>query len=433
MIKRLEALQAIGRPFWLLWLGQTISLVGSQLASFAMGVWVYQQTGSVLTLAGSAAAAILPALLMVPIAGSMVDNLDRRLVMIAADAVSATLTFFVLILLWMDSLAIWHLYLFTSISSLCAVFQIPAYQASVAQMVEASSMTRASGAMSVSASTLAIGTPALAGALLPQIGLTGMVLIDLVSFICGTGFVWRAFWLSRGREVRSGGVRNAILASMDSFVNSVWFFFDNSTMRLVLMYSVLQAGMFALVTILITPLVLATHSVRDLGITLSFEAMGSLAGGLALVLLPSPKRRMLLILVCDVLISLCIILAGFAQALGFLWALFSIAGFAGTVAGGCVYAIWMNYVPPERHGSILSTTAAASMICTLTILLVGGAIVDFVFDPAMASDGALARTVGEWIGVGKGRGMALMFVVAGTLSFLCTMSGFTSRRLRELA
>lgn len=431
MRKRLQELKAIGRPFWLLWIGETISLVGTQLAAFAMGVWIYEQTGSALTLAGSSVAAILPSLLMVPIAGSIVDNLDKRLVMIVADAASAILTLCILLLLLTDSLTIGHLYVFTAISSICSVLQVPAYQASVALMVNAPSLTKASGAMSVSASTMAICTPALAGALLAKIGLVGIVLIDLASFLCGTAFVWRAFWLCRETRVQSTGLRRAIAVSLVGFLASVRFLAQRRLLRLVLLYSVLQAGMFALITILITPLVLAKHSTQDLGLMLSFEAMGSLLGGLLLIFLSPPRKRMLVVLSCDVVIALCIALAGIADSLIAYCVLFATAGFASTLAGSCIYAIWIYNVPSERHGSILVATAAASMACTLLIVLAGGAVVDFVFDPAMAYGGALTSTAGEWIGVGKGRGMALMFVIVGAFSLICTLIGLGSKSLRE--
>lgn len=429
----LTDLRAIGKPFWLLWIGETISLAGTQLASFAMGVWIYEQTGSALTLAGSVAAAVLPALLAAPIAGSVVDNLDKRYIMIAADAVSASLTVCVLMLLLADSLQVAHLYVFTAISALCTAFQLPAYQASVAQMVHQTALTRASGAMSTSVSTLAIFCPAIAGVLLAKLGLAGIVFIDLISFLCGTALVWRAFWLARRPRVHSTGLRHAVRVSLKTFFDSISFFIDNASMRLVLFYVLLQASMFTLVTILIVPLVLSNYSTRDLGITLSFEAMGGVIGGMLLVMVAPPKRPMLVILGCDVATSLCIFFAGFTQDLRLYWLFFAIAGFCAAVAGTCVYAIWMSHIPPERRGSILVAIATASMLTTLVIVLFGGALVDFVFDPAMAVGGALASTAGELIGVGKGRGMALMFVVVGVISLLLSVLGLTSKRLRRLA
>ena len=39
------------RAFFIIWIGQLVSLVGSQLTGFALGVWVYDQTKSVMLLA----------------------------------------------------------------------------------------------------------------------------------------------------------------------------------------------------------------------------------------------------------------------------------------------------------------------------------------------------------------------------------------------
>ena len=62
-------LRALGRPFWLLWIGETTSMFGTQLVQFALGVWIYERTGSVLNFAASVVASVLPAVLVMPIAG----------------------------------------------------------------------------------------------------------------------------------------------------------------------------------------------------------------------------------------------------------------------------------------------------------------------------------------------------------------------------
>ena len=146
-------LRALGKPFWLLWLGETTSMFGTQLVQFALGVWIYERTESVLNFAGSVVASILPAILVMPVAGSIVDRLDRRYVMIVADAIAAVMTFSMLVLLWNDRLEVVHMYAFTAVAAVVGAFQGPAYQASVAQMVRKDYLTRATGALGVSSTS----------------------------------------------------------------------------------------------------------------------------------------------------------------------------------------------------------------------------------------------------------------------------------------
>ena len=73
--------------FEAVWFGQLISYVGSGLTNFALGVWVFQRTGSVTQFALIAFFASLPGLLAAPFAGALVDRWDRRLVMLWCDQI----------------------------------------------------------------------------------------------------------------------------------------------------------------------------------------------------------------------------------------------------------------------------------------------------------------------------------------------------------
>src|SRR4030067_2928126 len=77
------------RPFLTIWAGQLVSLLGSGLTSFAMGVWIYQQTGKVTPFALTGLFSTLPRILLMPLAGSLADRWNRRRIMILADTGSA--------------------------------------------------------------------------------------------------------------------------------------------------------------------------------------------------------------------------------------------------------------------------------------------------------------------------------------------------------
>src|SRR5713226_7694360 len=72
--------------FGIVWCGQLVSLIGSGLTSFVLGLWVYQLTGSVTQFALILFSGALPRILFSPLAGSLVDRWDRRRVMIVSDA-----------------------------------------------------------------------------------------------------------------------------------------------------------------------------------------------------------------------------------------------------------------------------------------------------------------------------------------------------------
>ena len=95
--------------FVTIWSGQAASLIGSQLVQFALVWYLTIQTGSATVLAIASVAAMLPQILLSPIAGAYVDRWKRRHVMIAADAFIATSTFVLIVLFALGYVQIWHI------------------------------------------------------------------------------------------------------------------------------------------------------------------------------------------------------------------------------------------------------------------------------------------------------------------------------------
>lgn len=119
------------RTFLIIWFGQLISLTGSGLTGFAIGVRVFLETGSTTLFALIQLFTTLPNILMGPISGALVDRWDRRKAMLLSDSGSAACTLIILILLTMGKLELWHIYILLTISSSFATFQWPAYSAAI--------------------------------------------------------------------------------------------------------------------------------------------------------------------------------------------------------------------------------------------------------------------------------------------------------------
>lgn len=427
-------LNVIGPAFWLLWVGETISMFGTQLVQFALSVWIYEKTGSALSFAGSIVASILPAVLVMPIAGAVVDKINRLHVMIVADSLAAIMSFSLLALLWTDNLEIYHLYIFTAFASMLAAFQGPAYQVSVAEMVRKDHLTRATGAMGVSSTSLGIIAPTLAGSLLVVIGLPGMVLLDLITFVVGTMFVWRAFSISQVKKNKTdlNDLWEVVKTSLDNFTSSFSFFERDPKMLTLFIYSLIQAAMIAMAVSMVIPLILSLHSAKSLGVVLSFAAVGALIGSLLMVLFDTPQRRMAIILACDAVFALCILFAGVVTSVPAFCVLEFIAGAAGSIASSCGYALWMSRVPENKRGSVMVLLGTCAMLSTAFMVIFGSVTVETVLEPALVAGGALADSVGMFIGTGEGRGMALMFVICGIAGLLAAIGGISIKSLREL-
>ena len=76
-------------PFFTIWGGQAISLLGSQLVQFALIWWLTETSGSATVLATATLVALLPQVFLAPLAGALVDRWNRRVVIDCSQPASA--------------------------------------------------------------------------------------------------------------------------------------------------------------------------------------------------------------------------------------------------------------------------------------------------------------------------------------------------------
>ncbi|MCP4418354.1 MAG: MFS transporter [Chloroflexi bacterium] len=167
------------RTFLTIWFGQLVSRLGTAVTRFALIIWAYEQTDSVTAVALLGFCAFVPMILVSPFAGVWVDRLDRRKIMLLADAGAGATTLILLILFTTGQLQFWHLYIIEALSGLFEAFQGPAYTALTSQLLPKEEYTRASGLCSIAADGGGLIAPFLAGFLLVKTGIASVMIIDL--------------------------------------------------------------------------------------------------------------------------------------------------------------------------------------------------------------------------------------------------------------
>ncbi|HEU0078550.1 MAG TPA: MFS transporter, partial [Longimicrobiaceae bacterium] len=170
------------RTYTAVWFGQMVSMIGTALTDFGVGVWMYQKTGSATPFAMVLLCMTVPGILATPIAGALADRWDRRRIMMLSDAGAALSTLFMAVLLVSGRLELWHILAAVTFASTCRAFQGPAWMASTAQLVPAEQLGRASGMMNFGRAVAGILGPALGGVLVPIIGLQRVMMIDFATF-----------------------------------------------------------------------------------------------------------------------------------------------------------------------------------------------------------------------------------------------------------
>jgi DHA3 family macrolide efflux protein-like MFS transporter len=168
-------------PFFTIWTGQAFSLFGSMLVQFALVWWLTAQTGSATVLAIGTLVALLPTVLIGPMAGAFVDRHSRRMIMIAADTFVALVTLWLVFLYASGGMQVGHVYAAMFLRAAAGAFQWPAMQASTSLMVPNQHLARLGGMNQALTGLLGMVAPPTGALLVTALPLNWVLAVDIVT------------------------------------------------------------------------------------------------------------------------------------------------------------------------------------------------------------------------------------------------------------
>jgi MFS transporter, DHA3 family, macrolide efflux protein len=166
-------------PYFTIWTGQAVSLLGSQLVQFALIWWLTKTTGSATVLAVASLVGLLPQVILGPMIGAFIDRWNRRVTMIIADAIIASATIALAVLFALGEVQIWQVYLLMFFRSLAGGFHWPAMQASTSLMVPDEQLSRVQGLNQMLQGGLNIFSAPLGALLIELLPMQGVLAIDV--------------------------------------------------------------------------------------------------------------------------------------------------------------------------------------------------------------------------------------------------------------
>ncbi|MEU3650027.1 MFS transporter [Lentzea sp. NPDC034063] len=181
---------AARRNFGVLWLGQAVSLLGSQITIVAVPLLAVQVLGAgpsqigLLQACGSAAFVLmgLPA-------GPLVDRVPKRRILLTVNLLSAVLIGALVFAHHIGALALPYLYVSTLVLGLCAVVAGVAFLSVVPEVVSGSHIVAVSGRLSVVQTVAQVVGPAAAGFLIGVVGPADALIFDGLSFVIAAGSI----------------------------------------------------------------------------------------------------------------------------------------------------------------------------------------------------------------------------------------------------
>lgn len=343
-------------PFFTIWTGQQLSIIGSRAAQFALVWWLTLETGSATVLATASLVALAPQILLGPFVGALIDRWNRRVVMIVADSFIALVGLWLAFLFWSDTMQVWHVYIVMLARSLGGSFHWPAMAASTTLMVPEKHYSRISGLnQTIHGLLTLIGAP-LGALLLALMPLHGVMLVDVAT----AAFAVIPLLFVIVPQPKQEHV-DAIKAR--SFISNAC-----EGLRFVLHWpgmlvllagaSILKIALMPAFTLL--PLLVKDHyggGAPELSLLEAVAGIGMLIGGLILSTWGGFKRKVYTILLGMLGLGASCLLLGLTPANMFWLALVSIfiVGLMISMADAPIAAIMQTTVPPEMQGPCLWT------------------------------------------------------------------------------
>jgi MFS family permease len=340
------------RDFRLLWIGQLISMAGSQMQQVAINWHIYLLTQSALALGMIGLARFIPIVVFSLIGGVFADTHDRRRILLLTQSVMMLFAVILAVLTYCGWISVGLIYLLAALTSATMAFDGPARQSLPPNLVPEKHLTNALSLNNVMRQTATIVGPGLAGFVIAWEGVAAVYWINALSFLAVlVGLVLMKTPTQQKRRTAQmtlsslgEGIRfvrrSEILFStmLLDFVSS--FFASASTLYPVFAHEILRVGP------------------RGLGLLYSAQSVGAVVAGAGMSFVGDLRRKGRLILWALALYGAATALYGMSQWFVLSLLLLAVAGGADTFSTILRNTLRQLMTPDQLRGRM----AAVNMV-----------------------------------------------------------------------
>lgn len=418
------------KKFLVVWFGQFVSMLGSGISSFGLSLWIFMMTKSATSFAMTFLVQILPGILFAPLAGSFADRFHRKKIIIFTDSLDAVVKVFLVFLLLSKKMEVWMVYPITFISQSLGTFQNPAFNASIPLLVNKEDIPRANGLMQLIRSIQNMIAPIIAGALFAFIGLAGLFIIDFITFFVAIFTILPQKFDQKIEDNKNDNfaktivedlkIAGRVLKSKQGFIS------------LIVVFSILNF-IANIVMVLLGPLVMSNFDTKIYGLVNSISGVAMVIGGFFAGAIPSKEHKVKSVFLSLIISSFGMIIMG----VHYHWIVIAIGMFIFMLptpyANGTLGSLIQLKIENRMLGRVSALIDCLMKIITPLAIIISGFLADDVFNPLLVKGGSLSDTViGKLLGVGKGRGIGLLFVICGILLLTICLYMFFNKNVNRL-
>ncbi|HHX63168.1 MAG TPA: MFS transporter [Epulopiscium sp.] len=415
------------KKFIILWIGELISSIGSGMTAFAVSIYIYQLTGSVTLVSVATLLAFLPTILLSPVGGILADRYDRRLMMILGDSFSVIGLLFIYICMQTGNGGVVPIFIGVTISSIFISLLEPAYRATVTDLLSEEEYARASSLVQIAANSKYLVSPFIAGLILSVADIRTILIIDMATFfvtVFTIALVRRGIYIPKPNKESLNFFRE--------FKEGMKSITSNKGVSSLVVLMGFMCFFIAFIQTLMTPMILSFSDAKTLGIMESVSAIGMLVGSVIIGILNIKKNYSRILTISLILAGIFMALTGTTTSIWwiiiFCMLFFTALPFANTCADVLVRIKIPNDVQGRAWGMISMLTQMGFVVA----YAICGPLADHVFEPMLMENGILSGSMGQIIGIGKGRGVGLMLIIAGIVMVIFAFIFGFKKSMREI-
>lgn len=416
------------RPYLLLWSTQALSALGSGMTSYALVLWLYLKNGSALETALLSVCSYAPYVVMSIFAGALSDRWNKKRTMLVCDLLAAVSTVAVFVLIKADALSAWHLYILNALNGLMNTIQQPASEVAATILIPKEYYQKTSGLRSFSQSLNSILTPILATALFAFGGIDTVIAFDLVTFAIAFVVLLLLIKIPEGM-----GCKQTQEGLLDSARQGLAWLKKNPLILTLILYLASINLVASVYDAALPAMILSKPNGGEtvLGIVNTAVGVATLVGSVIVAFLPTPKNRVRVISL-TLLISMSS--ENFLLAFGktpLVWCIGAVLGWLVIpLMNANLDVIYRSSIPLDMQGRVYSCRNTLQFFTIPIGFLLGGLLVDKVFEPLMAAQPAGSPLI-SLFGETKGAGAAMLFAIIGVAGVLvCLIFNLILRKYR---
>jgi MFS family permease len=409
-------------------LTQIFSLLGSSMTAFAIGIWLYVQTGNTTPLVLVSLFGILPPMLLNSFSGVIADRFSRKKLIILGDAAQAVPTLLLMLAFATGTFQVWMLYVGTLVQAFFGMLQGPATEASITMLVPPEERRRANAIRQTASPAAGLLAPPLAGALYGLIGVPGVMLIDLMTFLVAVVVVLR---IAIPQPARTDTPETRRSPWQDIKEALAFLKMRPGLLVLILYFTFLNFinnGAFRL----LSPYVIAlTGSESFAGLVQGIFSGGLVVGGLITIVWHGTRNHIDTILPGLAFAGVMLVGLGLARDVGALLIVAFVAALPYKMTNALLASIYQSKIPPEMQGRVFALMSQLSVFAIPLVYIITGPLVDQLFVPAIGKADWWAW-VDPIVGHSPAAGIALYMVICGVLQAVITLLVYALPSVRRI-